>query len=303
MLVEGHVARGSSAHRLGHFASARVHFETSIALYDVTVRGGQPTFFDDPKVSALFWLASTLWALGYPDQALVCCAEAEDAAREISHPYCQCNALAGATMVHEFRREPEAIEKYADALIALAAEQGFAFWSKIGAASRSLAVIQQGRGTGQELAQLRGAIETMGATGALDPALWFKGSLAQAHLHLGDIDAALESSQEGLQLTRQYGERWLEALFLRLLGDVLLASSNGVEIEVENFYVESIEVARRQEAKSLELQAALGLARLWSGQGKRKPALELLQPVYDWFTEGRSTPDHVEAAALLAQLR
>ncbi len=95
----------------------------------------------------------------------------------------------------------------------------------------------------------------------------------------------------------------MEALFLRLLGDVLLARSNGADIEAEKYYRESIEVARRQEAKSLELQAALGLARLWSGQGKRKPALELLQPVYDWFTEGRSTKDHLEAAALLAELR
>jgi predicted ATPase len=137
----------------------------------------------------------------------------------------------------------------------------------------------------------------------LDPAAHVHAFLAQAYLHLGDVHAALESGQEGLRLTRQQGQRWLEALFLRLLRDVLLAHSNRAEIEPENFYRESIEVARRQEAKSFELQAALGLARLWSGQGKRKPALELLQPVYNWFTEGFDTKDLKEAKALLDGLR
>ncbi len=129
MLVEAHVARGSSAHRLGHFASARVDFEKSIALYDVAAHGGRRAHSTslDPKVAALMWLAPTLWALGYPDQALTCCAEVEAAAREISHPFSQCFALQAAVMVHELRREPEATEKYADALIALAADQGFRF--------------------------------------------------------------------------------------------------------------------------------------------------------------------------------
>lgn len=94
----------------------------------------------------------------------------------------------------------------------------------------------------------------------------------------------------------------MEALFLRIIGDALIANSNGADMEAENFYRESIELARRQQAKSFELQAALRVARLWSRQGKRKPALELLQPVYDWFTESRSTKDHIEAAALLAEL-
>lgn len=222
------------------------------------------------------WLAPTLWALGYPDQALACCVEGEAAAREISHPYSQCFASQAASIVHELRREPDATERHADAAVALAAEQGFPFVNTVGMALRSLSIIQQDKGRSRELAQLHGAIDTMRGTGALDPALWFQALLAQAQLHLGDIDTALESSQEGLRLTRQQAERWLEALFLRLIGHALLASSNGADIEAENFYRESIEVAQRQEAKSLELQAALALAHLWSMHGKRKPALALL---------------------------
>ena len=304
LLVEGHRARGLTAHRLGHFASARVDFEKSLALYDVVAHGGHASFFvDNPKVDALTWLAFILWALGYPDQALTCCAEVEAAAGEISHPYGQCFALIAACHVHDLRGEPEATEKSADALVALAADQGFALWSTIGTAYRSHSVIQQGKGGSRELAQLQGAVDTMRATGALEPAVAFHLLVAQAHLQLGDIHAALQSSQEGLRLVRQQSQGHLEAPFLRLLGDVLVARSKGADIEAEKYYRESIDVARRQEAKSLELQAALGLARLWSRQGKRKQALELLAPVYEWFTEGRSTRDHVEAAALLAELR
>jgi len=304
LLVQAHVARGTSGHRLGHFASARVDLEKSIALYDVAAHGAMALIYgSDPKVEALTWLALTLWALGYPDQALTCCAKAEAAAQEISHPYSRCFALSGASMAHDLRREPGPIEKYADALIAVAADQGFPFWSALGAAYRAHSLIQQGRGGSQELAQLKGAIDSLRATGALEPALLCHTFLVQAYLHLGDIHIALEASRGGLRLTLQHAEGWWEALFLRLLGDMLFASSSGAQVEVEKYYRESIEVARRQEAKSLELQAALALARLWFGQGKRKPALDLLEPVYDWFTEGRSTQDHLEAAALLGQLR
>jgi predicted ATPase len=71
---------------------------------------------------------------------------------------------------------------------------------------------------------------------------------------------------------------------------------------VEACFHQALEVARRQQAKSLELRAAMGLSRLWQQQGKRKQAHELLAPVYGWFTEGFDTADLREATALLEQL-
>ena len=63
----------------------------------------------------------------------------------------------------------------------------------------------------------------------------------------------------------------------------------------------ALDVARRQQAKALELRAAMSLARLWQ-QGKRAEAYELLAPVYGWFTEGFDTADLQEARALLDAL-
>lgn len=65
---------------------------------------------------------------------------------------------------------------------------------------------------------------------------------------------------------------------------------------------QSLEIARRQEAKTFELRAALSLARLWRDQGRRAEARDLLAPVYAWFTEGFATRDLKAAKALLAEL-
>jgi predicted ATPase len=90
--------------------------------------------------------------------------------------------------------------------------------------------------------------------------------------------------------------------FLQLLGDLTLAHPDGVDLEAEKLYLESIELARQQEAKSFELRATLGLACLWSGQGKRSVAYDLLAPIYNWFAEGFDTRDLREAKALLDEL-
>ena len=72
--------------------------------------------------------------------------------------------------------------------------------------------------------------------------------------------------------------------------------------EAEALFSQSLEIARRQEAKTFELRAATSLARLWQRQGKRDAARALLSPLYAWFTEGFATRDLQDAQALLAEL-
>jgi predicted ATPase len=80
-----------------------------------------------------------------------------------------------------------------------------------------------------------------------------------------------------------------------------LPDGDAVE-EAEALFNQSLEIARRQEAKTFELRAATSLARLWQRQGKRDAARDLLAPVYAWFTEGFDTRDLKDANALLAEL-
>ncbi len=75
-----------------------------------------------------------------------------------------------------------------------------------------------------------------------------------------------------------------------------------VELSPEACFRQALDIARRQQAKSLELRAAMSLSRLWRQEGKHKDARELLAPIYDWFTEGFDTPDLKEAKVLLEEL-
>ena len=68
------------------------------------------------------------------------------------------------------------------------------------------------------------------------------------------------------------------------------------------YFHQALTITRRQQAKSLELRAAMSLSRLWQRQGKRAEARELLAEVYGWFTEGFDTADLQEAKVLLEAL-
>jgi predicted ATPase len=98
------------------------------------------------------------------------------------------------------------------------------------------------------------------------------------------------------------GERFWEAELYRLKGELLLAGSAVHDTEAEISFRQAFDVARHQQAKSLELRAAMSLSRLWQRQGKRAEAQQLLAEVYGWFTEGFDTPDLQEAKALLDKL-
>jgi predicted ATPase len=97
-------------------------------------------------------------------------------------------------------------------------------------------------------------------------------------------------------------ERMYEAEVYRLRGELLLQQSAAQQGEAEEHFHQALTVARRQQAKSWELRAAMSLSRLWQQQGKRTEAYELLAPIYGWFTEGFDTADLQEARALLEAL-
>jgi predicted ATPase len=83
---------------------------------------------------------------------------------------------------------------------------------------------------------------------------------------------------------------------------LLLRQPGTPPAEAETWVQRALDVARRQEAKALELRAAMSLSRLWQQQGKRAEAYDLLAPIYGWFTEGFDTADLQEAKALLEAL-
>ena len=88
-----------------------------------------------------------------------------------------------------------------------------------------------------------------------------------------------------------------------MTGEFVLARHDDDHAEAEKAFSRALTTARHQQAKSLELRAAMSLARLWQAQGKADEARDLLAPVYGWFTEGFDTPDLIEAKVLLDQIK
>src|SRR5262249_35135584 len=145
----------------------------------------------------------------------------------------------------------------------------------------------------------------------------FLSLLAEAYGNVGQAAEGLNVLAEALACAHTTGERCWEAELYRLKGELLLQSGvQGLEsgistrdaglqmrdAEAEACFHQALDIARRQQAKSLELRVAMSLARLWQHQGKRATARELLAPVYGWFTEGFDTADLQESKALLDEL-
>jgi predicted ATPase len=107
---------------------------------------------------------------------------------------------------------------------------------------------------------------------------------------------------EACTLAAATEERWWEAEVHRLQGELLLQRSLLDMGQAEACFQQALDVAHRQQARALELRAALSLARLWQRQGQPTAARQLLAEIYGWFTEGFDTADLQEAKALLEAL-
>jgi predicted ATPase len=287
---------------LGAFPAGCLHIEESIAHYTPEQRR-VPVFrmAFDPGVAGRTYTAMLLWLRGYPAQALVRLHEALALAHELSHPYSLAFARFWAAWVSQVRRDVPAVHEHAEVAVALSTEQGFPLWTATGMSLRGWALAMQGQGEAG-LAQVRQGIAVWRATGAELFVPCFCTWLAEVADRLGHPEEGLQALTEAYTLVEQHEERYWEAEVCRLRGVLLLRQPVPQPEEAEAWLQQALDVARRQQAKSLELRAAMSLSRLWQRQGKRDEARELLAPIYGWFTEGFDTADLQEAKALLDEL-
>ncbi len=300
--LEAHDALGHTLFFLGDYAAARTHFERAIALIDLTsqralaVRHGVA-----PGVRCLSFLAVTLWCLGYTDQSLQRSQEAFDLAQGLDHPYSLAQAHHLAALLYLRRREALAVQAQADALLGLAQAQQFRLYLRIGPIWRGWALALQGNGamgmeqihTGMAATLEMGQTLAQGTLGVpFAEAAWHTGQIEAGQHQLTKTLTALESNEQGDGLAEAY----------RLQGVFLLCQKVPNTIQAETCFQKALAIACRQQAKSWELRVAVSLARLWFSQGKKEEAYGLLEPVYNWFTEGFDTADLQEAMALLTEL-
>jgi predicted ATPase len=302
-LTRAHLQMGTTLSWRGELSPAREHLEEAIRRHDPQEyrTSKDALFLGDPRVFSLNMLSWVLWRLGYPDQALARSREAVALARELSHPFSQTFALSYAGRVHAARGEWQAGLELAEALIALSGEHGFPEYAGVGAYLRATILAWQGK-LQEGISGMRAVEKTVRARGTVLVLPIVLTVSAEAHWKAGQAEEGLALIAEAQELVAKTGRHAAESEVHRVKGELLLARSPSNPAGAEACFREALEVARRQSAKSYELRAAAGLARLWQQQGRRQDARDLLAPVYAWFTEGFDTKDLRDAKALLEEL-
>jgi predicted ATPase len=259
-------------------------------------------------VTCLSYAAHVLWTLGYPDQGLRRTHEALTRAQQLSHPFSRAFALNFASRLHQRRREPQAAQERAEALIALAREHGFVHLIATGTMVRGWALAEQGQEEDAIILMNRG-LEAYRATGSQLGLSRDLALLAEAYVQARRMAEGFATLDEAREVMHKTGGRYFEAELDRLKGEFLLrqAAETGFQFpamveEAENCFHQALSIAGCQGAKSLELRAAMSLSRLWQSHGKPAEARSLVAGLYGWFTEGLETIDLQEALALLETL-
>jgi predicted ATPase len=285
------------------FTGARESFETAIAEFDDRERtkfwAAQTGHYVGINICCN--LAVSLWHLGYPDQALRVSREVCRTAREVGHPFSLAYCLHHTSWLYQFFRLGVEVQETSEEQIAISAEQGFALWHATGTFFRGAGMLLQGRFQ-ESLPLLLKGHDDFRTTGAEILRPFQLGALGEAYSQAARFEEAHAALDEGLALAERNDDRIQEAELHRLKGELLLAESPEEEAAAEDRFTRAIETARRQRSKAWELRSTMSLARLWQRQGRRGEAQRNLAAVHGTYTEGWTTPDLMEAGALLEAL-
>jgi predicted ATPase len=296
--IAGHRAAVATYYWLGDFAAARQHGDCIQAMYDAERHWHIAQLTNsDPLTGEGIYRSQYLWMLGYPEQA-VAASNAKDAhARRRNHPFDLAFALTLGAQAFNFRCEPDELLRRTEEGERVGREHGVALmWEVMAEISWGICWLRSGR-IQDGLRRLDRAIERITATGHRVWIWYLRALQAEGMALTGDLDGAQALIDESVRHIRQGEDRAHYAEILRLRGWVLVQQRKFDE--AERTLRAAIDAARAQHAKSWELRSTTTLARLLAERGERALGIDLLAPVYSWFTEGFETKDLKEAKAFL----
>ncbi|MBV8577723.1 MAG: AAA family ATPase, partial [Acetobacteraceae bacterium] len=240
-----------------------------------------------------------LWALGHIDRSVGRMNASLRRAESIQHPHTSAYVAHYASLLHILRGEPDAGLGHAERCLALADEHGFAQFAALARAERAICqsasdpLLQTLRDAMRMLDEWFGSGMQLGITVLVCPTL----------LNCGQATQALDFIERAIAAIERNGERLFEAELCRFKARaLLLCNAQGALTGAEDLLRRALATARGQEARSLELRAAIDMAALFADQGRREEACGVLAPVYQWFTEGSETGDLRNARELLERL-
>ena len=293
-------AHGCSLFFRGEFGSAWQRFREAVDLWPSgKARAEFLVYGEDSSVLCRAYGSWLLWFLGYPEESDAWIGQALADAQALAQPFISAMTLGLASALHVHRGEVlQALER-ADASWTLSTRHGFPQWTAyaqmcrgwarvaLGEADAGIAEMEQGwaawQALGSQLAKVHATVR-----------------LAEACAKTARIAGGLDWLEVAEEHARTFQECFLEAELHRIRGELLLGRET--PLEAEACLRRSMEIARHQKAKSLELRAAMVLAQHWQRQGRRQEAYDLVAPIFGWFTQGFDTPDLQKARALLDEL-
>jgi predicted ATPase len=301
----GDLMIGMSQHYLGDQTNARRHIERMLEGYPNPAPASHTIrFYYEQRSLARAVLARVLWIQGFPDQAMHIARSIAESAQSQNHAITACRILAMGAFPIALRVEDlAAAEHFLTILFDRSARHALdRYVVHFGRCLEGMLLIKRGNVI-SGLEHLRTGTDELRDTGFTPDYATFLGAMAEGLADAGRVVEGLASIEEAIARSLRSGQLWCLADLLRIKGALILGEgARGAATVAEDHFLQGLDLARRQGARSWELRCATSLARLWRDQDRSKEARELLAPVYDRFTEGFATADLRAAKALLEEL-
>jgi predicted ATPase len=299
LMVEANYAMGVTKFWLGAFQESRDYLEKAVTLYNPHDSHLHISLYSqNPKVICESRLAFTLWCLGYPKQAVEASQLALDDAADIAHPYSLTYVSLWNVFLLIHNRAFDLASQRLASLIKLCHDFQIRHFLLECTILQGWLQAEQGE-IEAGIVKIRDGMEHFRLGGAEFKRPFFLSLLAGLLGRQEDIQPGLALLEEARELIEKSEERWCQAEILRCQGELLWRQSNASA--AEESFLQALQVARSQDARMLELRAALSLGKLWRRQGKASQVQELIAPLYHWFPEGLDTLDLQDARLLLAE--
>ncbi len=288
---------GYSAYFLADFPLARECGEKALALYDPDrERVLVATVNQSITFTCANYLMMSLWFMGYPEQAERVRLQSWEVVEALNVPLCTAYALGTSIMIDYARRDVVSVARLAEQSYALSIQEGSLLWAVQARIYRGWAQAMNGKADAG-IAEMEAGLESYRLTGSGLMTTQFCLMISEAQVRAGRPVEALASLAEGLRHAEENQEHAHEPELHRLTGEIQL--SRGERSAGEASLRHAIHLAQAQLAKTLELRAVLVLANLLRSEGRSLKARALLQPLNDWFQEGREMPELLAMRAML----
>ncbi len=314
LLTIAHQCCSATYRARGDFRLAVEHAEAGLAMLDVERERMIARMLSLSSCAGLlFYEASALWMLGFPERGRAACDRCFALAQQLGHPPTTAFALACSSLHAYLDRDPEAIVRLCDQGLEIVHSERLGYYEPTLIVYRGWGTSQLGRPE-EVSAKMRAAMERYRMAGNGIHLASHYTLLAEVEWKAGEWDNAFQTLDTAMTLARTCGEGLFEPELYRQKGEFLFAQALGAGdpakaasaaelparlAEAESSLRESLRLARAQEAKMLELRSLLTLCRVREKLGDASPEREELAAIYDTFTEGFNTPDLREARAML----